>query len=220
MDLPLKREMKDYSPEIIYSDSDIVVCVKPAGVLAEDSPGGIGVSLPSLLKESLGAEEIYCVHRLDAGTRGLMVFARSRKAAASLSKAIQDGLFVKEYEALVHGVPESEEGGRELCDYLLKDSAKNKVYVVKSLRKGVREARLVYTVKEIRGETALVRVRLITGRTHQIRVQFASRGFPLVGDRKYGAKDDAKNIALCAAAVTFPHPLTGEQMRFEIASEL
>ncbi len=212
--------MSGLVPEIKYCDKDIVVCVKPAGVLAEDSPGGIDVSLPSLLRDSLGTEEIYCVHRLDAGTRGLMVFARSRKAAASLSKAIQDGLFVKEYEALVHGVPESEEGGRELCDYLLKDSAKNKVYVVKSLRKGVREARLVYTVKEVRCDTSLVRVRLITGRTHQIRVQFASRGFPLVGDRKYGAKDEAKNIALCASAVTFPHPATGEQMRFEIDSEL
>ncbi len=212
--------MSSLVPEIKYCDNDIVVCVKPAGVLAEDSPGGIGVSLPSLLRDSLGTEEIYCVHRLDAGTRGLMVFARSRKAAASLSKAIQDGLFVKEYEALVHGVPESAEGGRELCDYLLKDSAKNKVYVVKSLRKGVREARLVYTVKEVRCDTSLVRVRLITGRTHQIRVQFASRGFPLVGDRKYGAKDEAKNIALCASAVTFPHPATGKQMRFEIDSKL
>ena len=220
MDLPLKRETKDYSPEIIYSDSDIVVCVKPAGVLAEDSPGGTGVSLPAALRCALKTAEIYTVHRLDTGTRGLMVYARTKKAAAGLSAAIQDGLFVKEYEALVHGNPGCDEGGREFCDYLLKDSAKNKVYVVKSLRKGVREARLVYTIKEERGGLTLVKVRLITGRTHQIRVQFASRGFPLVGDRKYGAKDDAKNIALCAAAVTFPHPLTGEQMRFEIASEL
>ena len=212
--------MSGLVPEIKYCDKDIVVCVKPAGVLAEDSPGGIGVSLPEALKCALNTGEIYTVHRLDTGTRGLMVYARTKKAAAGLSAAIQDGLFVKEYEALVHGNPGCDEGGRELCDYLLKDSAKNKVYVVKSLRKGVREARLVYNIKEERGGLTLVRVRLITGRTHQIRVQFASRGFPLVGDRKYGAKDDAKNIALCAAAVTFPHPLTGEQMRFEIVSEL
>lgn len=212
--------MSGLVPEIKYCDKDIVVCVKPEGVLAEDSPGGTGVSLPAALRRALKTGEIYTVHRLDTGTRGLMVYARTKKAAAGLSAAIQDGLFVKEYEALVHGNPGCDEGGRELRDFLLKDSAKNKVYVVKSLRKGVREARLVYNIKEERGGLTLVRVRLITGRTHQIRVQFASRGFPLVGDRKYGAKDDAKNIALCAAAVTFPHPLTGEQMRFEIASEL
>ena len=211
-------------PKILYVDSDLIVCVKPAGVISEEKTGGKEAAMPDLLREYFALNndktEVYCVHRLDAGTRGVMVYARNKKAAAALSESIRQGLFTKEYEALVHGNPDCEEGGTELADYLLKDNAKNKVYVVKSLRKGVKEARLVYTVKETRGDTTLVRIKLITGRTHQIRVQFASRGWPVLGDRRYGAKDDLKTLHLCAVAAEFPHPATGKNVRFEIESEL
>ncbi len=208
-------------PEILFEDSEIAVCIKPAGVLSE--PGN-GPSLPAMLKEYFAGKglqsDIYTVHRLDAGTGGVMVYARTKKAAAALSQAITGGRFVKEYEALVHGKPPCDEGGTELSDYLLKDSTKKKVYVVKSLRKGVREARLVYTIKEERDSATLVRIRLITGRTHQIRVQFASRGYPLLGDGKYGARDGLKDIALCCVRIGFPHPSTGKIMNFEIESGL
>lgn len=212
----------DLSPEIVYEDGSVVVVVKPRGMISEEKNSDSGKSLPEWIKNyfTLKKEEndVYPVHRLDAGTRGLMVFARTKEAAAGLSEAVREGRLVKEYEALLHGDPGCGEGGSELRDILFKDSAKNKVFVVKTLRKGAREAKLFYTVSELRGKDAIVRVRLVTGRTHQIRVQFASRGFPLFGDRKYGAKDDVKHICLCAVMIEFPHPVTGRVLRFEIES--
>ncbi|MCR5694574.1 MAG: RluA family pseudouridine synthase [Clostridia bacterium] len=211
-------------PEILYCDGDIAVCVKPAGVLSEDGPDAKGLSMPGLLREFLSQNnektDIYTVHRLDAGTRGVMVYARTKVAAARLSEAVRNGSFVKEYEALVNGDTGGGDEETELYDLLLKDSSKNKVYVVKTMRKGVREARLSYTVKEKRGDMTLLRVKLITGRSHQIRVQFASRGFPLAGDRKYGAKDGSDTIGLCAVKITFPHPSSGKPMSFEIDPNL
>ena len=187
--------------EILFSDRDIVLCVKPAGLDSE-------MQAPAALKEILGGE-IYPVHRLDKNTGGLMVFARSKAAAAQLSKAIQEGSFVKEYVALVHGTP-PETGDWE--DLLWKDSGKNKVYVVKRMRGGVKKARLEFT-RLTAGEESLVRVRLHTGRTHQIRVQFASRGYPLVGDRKYGARDSAPAPMLFSCKLTFPY--RGKTLEFE-----
>lgn len=213
-----------FVPEIIYEDRDVVVAVKPAGVISEACGDGNVPSLPSALSRYFSEKsentDIFPVHRLDTGTRGLMVFARTKRAAAALSEDAANGRLVKEYEALVNGHPGCDEGGRELCDLLFKDSSKNKVYVVERMRKGVREARLVYNIKEEREDTSLLRIRLITGRTHQIRVQFASRGFPLCGDKKYGARDGSSELGLCAVKLSFSHPVTGEALAFEIESSL
>ena len=188
--------------DIFYNTPDLVVCRKPVGV---DSEHG----LPELLARELGGS-FYPVHRLDLGVGGLMVFARNRKAAADMSGLIAQGKLQKEYLALVHGCPEEPEGRME--DLLWKDSRKNKVFVVKRPRAGVRPAALRYRVVKP-GEESLVRVYLETGRSHQIRVQFASRGFPLVGDHKYGSRSRETQIHLFSAALEFPWK--GQQLRFE-----
>lgn len=186
--------------EILYSDKEIAVCIKPVGWDAEHQ-------LPQALKEQLGGE-IYTLHRLDKNVGGVMVYARTKAAAAQLSRAIQNGDMVKEYVALVHGeVPET--GDWE--DLLFKDSRKNKVFVVKKQRTGVKAARLEF-MRLQGGDPALVRIRLHTGRSHQIRVQFSSRGFPLVGDHKYGARDDEKFPKLYSCCITFPY--RGQQKQF------
>ena len=187
--------------EILFSDRDIVLCVKPVGLDSE-------IQMPAALKETLGGE-IYPVHRLDKNVGGGMVFARTQAAAASLSKAIQEGNLIKEYVALVHGNP-PESGDWE--DLLWKDSRKNKVFVVKRMRGGVKKARLEFT-RLTSGEESLVRIRLHTGRSHQIRVQFASRGYPLVGDHKYGARDNVPAPMLYSCKLTFPH--RGKLLEFE-----
>lgn len=187
--------------EFLYTDKDIAVCVKPVGLDSE-------IQVPAALKEALGGE-IYPVHRLDRNVGGVMVFARNRAAAASLSRAVQEGAMVKEYVAVVHGTP-PESGDWE--DLLWKDSAKNKVYVVKRLRGGVKKARLEFQ-RLTAGETSLVRIHLHTGRSHQIRVQFASRGFPLAGDHKYGARDNIAAPMLFSCKIAFPH--RGKTLCFE-----
>ena len=178
--------------EILYSDNALAVCVKPVGLDSEQE-------VPAALIQVLGGE-IFPIHRLDKNVGGVMVYARTRQAAAALSRAIQEGSLVKEYVALVHGTP-PETGDWE--DLLFKDSAKNKVFVVKKERKGVKKARLGYRVLTS-GPDSLVRIRLHTGRSHQIRVQFASRGYPLAGDHKYGARDDLSAPMLFSCRVSFP----------------
>lgn len=184
--------------EILYSDRDVVVIVKPVGLDAEhEVPAALG-------------GEIYPIHRLDKNVGGVMVYARTKKAAAALSRAVQEGTMVKEYVAAVHGTPP--ESG-DWTDLLWKDAAKNKVFVVKRERRGVKKARLEFT-RLCPGETSLVHIRLHTGRSHQIRVQFASRGFPLVGDHKYGARDGCDAPRLFSRRITFPYQ--GKTRSFEV----
>ena len=177
---------------LLHTDRDFVVCVKPVGLDSE-------MEVPAKLKELVGGD-IYPLHRLDKNVGGVMVYARTKQAAAALSKAIQEGHMVKQYVALVHGTP-PETGDWE--DLLWKDSKKNKVFVVKRQRGGVKKARLEYRLLSS-GENSLVRIRLHTGRSHQIRVQFASRGFPLVGDHKYGSRDELTAPMLFSCSITFP----------------
>lgn len=196
--------------EILYKDRHIAVCVKPVGVISED-PG-----MPALLREQLGGEA-FCVHRLDTVVGGVMVYALNKKAAAKLSAYIAGDMLTKEYLAVVEGIPNPDEGYMD--DLLLKDSAKGKSYVVQRMRKGVKDARLQFkvlqTVATVNGTYSLVWVRLVTGRFHQIRVQFASRKHPLVGDGKYGSKCNRCTPALWAWRLTFPHPQTGEWRRYD-----
>ena len=187
--------------EILHLDSDFAVCIKPVGL---DSESGV----PEQLKQQLGGE-VFTLHRLDKNVGGVMVYGRTKQAAAALSKAITQGQMVKEYVAMVHGTPAPE---GDWTDLLFKDSRKNKVFVVKRERAGVKSARLTYRLLRA-GEQSLVAIRLYTGRSHQIRVQFASRGFPLVGDHKYGSRDGATEPMLYSCALSFPYK--GKAYRFE-----
>lgn len=187
--------------EILYSDKEIAVCIKPVGLDSE-------LEVPEQLKAQLGGE-IFTLHRLDKNVGGVMAYARTKAAAAKLSKAIQDGQMIKEYVAMVHGCP-PEEGDWQ--DLLFKDSRKNKVFVVKKQRAGVKAARLEFQRLQ-QGERSLVAIRLHTGRSHQIRVQFSSRGFPLVGDHKYGSRAEETAPMLFSCRLTFPHG--GNTVTFE-----
>ena len=179
--------------DILYSDKNIAVIIKPVGLDSE-------ADVPAALKKALGGE-VFPIHRLDKNVGGIMVYARTRQSAAALSKAVQEGSMVKEYVAMVHGiVPES----GDWTDLLWKDSSKNKVFVVKRERRGVKKARLEFTRLAQREDTSLVRIRLHTGRSHQIRVQFSSRGFPLVGDHKYGSRDEQTAPMLFSCRISFP----------------
>ena len=196
--------------EILFSDKDIVVCIKPARVLSTDEPGG----LPGLIRAAMGDEraDVRTVHRLDRVVSGVMVLARNAKAASELSRQIREDAFEKEYLAVVHGVPEAREG--TLRDLLYRDKARRMTMVATEPGKGVQEAILDYRVLGYAEEMSRVQVLLRTGRTHQIRVQFSSRGMPLVGERKYCTLEDPCEIALWSHRIGFTHPGTGEWVEF------
>ena len=196
--------------ELIYQDWDIVVAIKPPRVLSTDEPGG----MPDLVRAALGEpnSDVRTVHRLDRVVSGLMVLARNAQSASELSRQIRDGEFEKAYLAVVHGCPEPDIG--RMADLLLRDKRERKTYVVLEPAKGVQEAILDYrTEKTIEG-LSKVSIQLITGRTHQIRAQFSSRGLPLVGDRKYSLMEDDCEIALWSHRICFSHPTTGEKLEF------
>lgn len=191
--------------QILCTERDFAVIVKPVGMDSEKE-------VPERLSRELGGV-FYTIHRLDRNVGGVMVYARTKEAAAALSRLVQSGELVKEYFAQVTGTPPEEAVWEDL---LLKDSRKNKVFMVKRQRAGVKAAKLAYT-RLTAGEVSLVRVRLHTGRSHQIRVQFASRGYPLAGDHKYGARDRLKEPRLFSCAISFPWK--GKQLRFEATPE-
>ena len=196
--------------EIIFQDNDIVVAIKPPEILSQGDEKGRENAV-DLLKELTGSD-IFPVHRLDKGVGGVMVFAKNSKAAAELSRQVSDRTMEKTYLAVVHG--EIAEDSGVLEDLLFFDRCKNKSFVVKRERRGVKKALLEYECLEKGEGKSLVKVKLITGRTHQIRVQFSSRGYPLFGDRRYGAKDEEKDIALMSKEISFIHPSTRERMSF------
>lgn len=198
--------------KLIYQDKDIVVCVKPQRVLSTDEPGGV----PDLVREALGdpRADVRTVHRLDRVVGGLMVLARNAKAASELSRQIREDLFEKEYTAVVHGCPCDHEG--RLCDLLYRDKARKMTFVVTEPGKDVQPAALTYQFLASKGDMSKVCIQLETGRTHQIRVQFANRGMPLVGERKYSTICDDCEIALWSSRIGFTHPTTGEKMEFKL----
>ena len=197
--------------DIIYYDDNIIVAIKPAGVISTDEPGG----MPSLLRQALGNEnaDIRTVHRLDQVVSGLMVFAQNPETASALSRQIRAGEFKKTYLAVVLGVPQARKGRME--DILLRSKEQRKTFVVNKPCRGSQEAVLDYEVLGTRAELSLVRIYLQTGRTHQIRCQFSSRGLPLWGDQKYSTLPDDGPIALWSHCLHFAHPETGEVLYFE-----
>ena len=196
--------------EFVYLDDSIAVCIKPSGVRSTDEEGG----MPQLVRQALGnpKADVRTVHRLDQVVSGLMVLARNEAAASELSRQIRDGEFSKEYLAVVHGKPEQTSG--ELRDLLYRDKARRMTMVATEPGKGVQEAILRYQVLSNAESMSKVQIELLTGRTHQIRVQFASRNMPLVGERKYSTLEDPCAIALWSHRIGMRHPVTGEEMNF------
>ena len=197
--------------EILYRDEAILVCRKDPGILSTDEPGGV----PDRLRELLGdpGAQLRTVHRLDRAVGGLMVLARSAWAASQLSRQIREGSFQKEYLAAVHGL--TPEAG-ELRDLLWRDKARKMTFVVPEPGKDVQDALLDYRRLDAAEGLSLLRVRLHTGRTHQIRCQFASRGWALAGERKYDTRQDPWPLALWSCRLGFEHPASGERMEFAL----
>ena len=194
--------------DILYQDDHIVVCIKPARVLSTDEPGG----LPDLLRQALGNADIRTVHRLDRVVSGVMVLARNAHAASELSRQVRENAFSKEYLAVVHGCPQEKQG--TYVDLLYRDKARRMTMVADEPAKGVQEAVLDYAVCNTCADLSRVIIHLRTGRTHQIRVQFSSRGLPLVGERKYAVPEEDCGLALWSCRIGFRHPETGEFLRF------
>ena len=184
---------------ILHYDKNIVVCVKPAGADSEkDMPELIRAELE---EKGIKTEKVFPIHRLDKPVGGVMIYALNKRSASEISEQIAGGAVKKEYLAVVHGASLEDTGVFE--DLLFKDSQRNKSYVVKRERKGVKKASLLYEVIDKTEKFSLIKVKLNTGRSHQIRVQFASRKMPLVGDGKYGSKISGCDIALFSCKITF-----------------
>ena len=200
--------------ELLYLDRELVVCVKPPDCLSEDgeSPTCMPNQLRAAMRELGKPDYIAGVHRLDRIVGGLMVFSRRKEVTGRLTAAVAEHRVVKEYLAVLRGHPAEKEG--VLRDLLFRDASKNKSFVVTRMRKGVRDASLSYRVLAETADCTLVRVRLHTGRTHQIRVQFSSRGLPLLGDTRYGCRDTGCECALWSFRLAFDHPVTGKPLEF------
>jgi len=197
--------------DILFEDGDIIVCIKPAGYLSESAEASER-SLPMIIAKERGIDSLFTLHRLDREVSGVMVYAKNKTAAARLSAQVADRSFEKEYLAVIEGVPAEDEA--TLTDLLFKDSRKNKSFVVDKKRAGVKDASLSYKTLAKGDGRALVRIKLHTGRTHQIRVQFASRKMPVLGDGKYGSSVRSSEIALASCNIKFKHPRTNKSLEF------
>ena len=195
--------------EFLYKTKDFIVCVKPQGVPSQPDPTGcedMTSLLKSQLTESGEGGDIFVVHRLDRATGGIMLYARNSSASAVFSRLVakKDG-FEKEYLAISTGEPEQKQG--TYTDYLFKDGAQKKSFVVKSERKGAKLASLDYevlkTAKADEKSFSLWKIKLNTGRFHQVRAQLSSRGMPIYGDGKYGSREKAPHFALWARKIEF-----------------
>ena len=197
--------------EILYRDKSVLVCRKDPGLLSTDEPGGV----PEALRRLLGDEkaELRTVHRLDRVVGGLMVLGCSAAAASELSRQIREGQFEKEYLAAVHGLT-PEKGS--LRDLMWRDKARKMSFVVEAPGKDAQEALLDFRRLDTAEGLSLVRVRLHTGRSHQIRCQFASHGWPLAGERKYDTREDPWPLALWSCYLAFTHPESGERLTFSL----
>lgn len=208
--------------KVIYEDQEIVVCHKAAGIPVQ-SPKPGQQDMVSLLRNYYARKkepsEIFLIHRLDQPVEGVMVFARTKKAAAELSRQVKEKSMDKYYFAVVQGIPA--EQSKILEHYLLRDGKTNTSRVVAKDTPGAKKAILSYEVKEIYRENALVQIKLETGRHHQIRVQMAEIGYPLVGDKKYNRQCQAgyQPIGLCSVRTGFRHPKTGQDMEFSVTPE-
>ena len=198
---------------ILYEDNHIIVVIKPAGILSQSDITN-DVDMLTIIKEYIkekkhkpGNVYLGLVHRLDRPVEGVMVFAKTSKAAARLSKQIQDKEFHKEYLAIIHGVMEPLNG--TLIDKIEK---KDNQQVVLNTKNG-KDSSLDYETIKVIGNSSLVKINLHTGRYHQIRVQFSSRNHPLYGDYRHGIKDNSR-LALCAYKLSFYHPITKELLTF------
>ena len=197
--------------KVLYQDNRIIVCLKPYGVVSTDEPGGMPSLIRVLLKDDKAC--VRTVHRLDQVVGGVMVFARSRVAASNLGCQVQNRSFHKEYLAVVHGCPAGNKG--TLRDLLIRDKERRITSIADAPGKDVQEAVLHYRVLESKDGMSLIKVKLETGRTHQIRAQFSGHGIPIVGDKKYGAPEqEMHGIALWSHSIGFDHPQSGERMNF------
>ena len=195
--------------KLIYTDNDIAIAVKPPRVLSTDEAGG----MPELVRDALGDKnaDVRTVHRLDRVVGGLMLLARGGENASALGRQMQNGSFHKQYLAVVHGT--TDDSG-DMTDLLYRDKARKMTFVAAAPVKGAQEAHLSYKTLDRQDGMSLVKIDLHTGRTHQIRVQFSSRGFPLVGERKYAEGEDECELALWSYSLSFEHPKTGKRMDF------
>ena len=193
--------------KILFEDEYIIICEKEVGMLSEDSDSD--ESLPKILRNQTNSD-ICTLHRLDKPVGGVIMYAKTKKSASAFSAIISDNRLSKKYLAVTEGFLNEKSG--EMRDFLFKDSRKNKTFIVKRMRKGVKEAVLRYNVISENITHSLVEIELETGRSHQIRVQFASRKAPLTGDGKYGSRDNKCSVALWSHSLSFVHPFTKQQM--------
>ncbi len=217
--------------DVLYEDRELIVVIKPAGVDSQSS-GHIEQDMISLIKNRLIEEGVKArgndpyvaaVHRLDKPVSGIMVYAKRKSTAAALSEQVRNGDVKKTYRAVISDCPGEESG--TLTDWIIKPAGKNISLTVPEESEGAKYAELKYSVLATAPQNerykaarpTLVEIDLITGRHHQIRVQFASRGMPVIGDTRYGVRDQPGTpLALCSCGLSFTHPVTGEHMEFSI----
>lgn len=205
-------------PDILYEDPYLIVCRKPAGLAVQSASFG-RMDLESMVRGHLAEKNkaanpyLGVVHRLDQPVQGLVVFAKTKAAAASLSAQVQDGRMKKEYLAVLEGALPQREG--TLVHFLKKDAAGNHSQAVEEKTPGAKRACLRYRVLKEEGGLTLVQIQLETGRHHQIRVQMAAAGAPVCGDAKYNPNARrGQELKLCASRLGFVHPKSGRRLEF------